>query len=165
MKKLNIYIFALSFILFSFNAKSQEVTKIQKFLKKVEINLQKLDSSSMITICKQRANNRNIFTEGTILKEEKSFKQCIKYYRGGLKKEKIVIYSQSPFRKKLPIISLVKFNDKMHFIQYNEIAKNDKNEMVTVSSEILIDSKYYKNTTYDKYGKTIKIECDVNLNK
>ena len=162
MKKLQIYILAFSFILFSYNGYSQENSKINQFISKVEKNLKELDSSSNITVYKSRRKDKRISINGSFKAEGKSFEQNIKYYRSGLKKEKTVIYYFSS-GKKIPIIYIIKFNDNIHYIEYNEIALNDKNVMVNISKEILIDNKYYKIKKHDTYGKLLKNESEINL--
>ncbi len=162
MKNKIINFIALFLIFITYNAYSQESSKTQAFLNKVEVSLQKLDTVSLITEFKTRRDYRNISVIGFLKSEGKIFEQKVKFYRNGLKKEKIII-SEYNAGKKLPVICIVKFNDKVHYIEYKKIIKNENKEIKVISEETFLDGKYYKSKTFGQDGKVSKVECEVNL--
>lgn len=161
MKKLIIAFLLFGLLGKTSNSFSQGSSKIDMFLKKIENTLQKLDSASIVADYQHKRGFRKNTVIGSFKSQGKYFEQTTRFYRGGLKKEQTTVY-QNFADKKIPILIIVKFNDKVHLIQYFEVVQNPVVIVVT-KDEKLIENQYFRSTTYDPNGRVIKVESEVNI--
>ncbi len=161
MKKLMFYLLFLGILGKASNSFSQGSSKIDLFLKKIESTIQKLDSAAIVADYNHKRGFRKNTIIGSFKSQGKYFEQTTRFYRGGLKKEQTTVY-QSFANAKVPVLIIVKFNDKVHLIQYFEVVQNPVVIVVT-KDEKLIDNQYFRSTTYDPNGRVIKVESEVNI--
>ena len=115
------------------------------FLDKIKYEIKQMDSAAVIYNYRRSINNRKIFIEGGIAKRDISFRCRIKYFKGGLKKEKMKYYNFQTYNG-FNFMYVVKINDKFHFIKYYTSGKDKKYNFVKLSKEILIDERLYQKT-------------------
>lgn len=136
------YILLLSLNLIFLFSYSQGVDTKDDLIKKVESVIKEIDSTSGRFEYKKRLSNRKLVINGWIGKTNKSFRQEIKYYKSGLKKEETKFYSNEPAGKIL-IMYAIRINDNFHYIEYYEDVKENNN---ILKKEVLIDNRFYQNT-------------------
>lgn len=143
--------------LFSMPLYAQNERKIDAFLEKLGQDLKEIDSTARLIDYRKSISNRKIYIEGQMGKKGKQFIQRIKYYRNGLKKEKLKIY-QGSISGLVLVTYIVKINDKIHFIKHYETERDKYSIIRKTSKEVLIDNKLYQKTFFDAYGNEIKKE-------
>ncbi|GEM_PF-6366901 len=143
MKNYGILLFILSFNLIIVTSYSQESDKKSILIKKVETELKEFDSTARNFDYSKRLASRKIVVKGWVGKTNKSFEQQIKYYRNGLKKEDIKIYTNASGVKTI-LMHVVKINDKFHYVEYYETIKEKENGLEKKYKEVMIDNRLYQ---------------------
>lgn len=151
----------LIFTLICLTSYSQSEGKINEFLEKIEEELKIIDSTTNIVEYRKSISNRNIFVKGIVWKEDKIFKQRIKYYKNGMKKETLKLYKG--IISGVLVTNIIKINDKIHFVKHYETFKNKNNRTVKLSKELLIDQKIYQKYIIDKQGYEIGKETVITV--
>jgi len=145
MKTIRSFFFLLCFSLIAITSFSQNDSINSTFVKKYETLLRELDSSARGLRYKKSITNRRIIMNGGIGETNKSYKQKIKYYKSGAKKEELTIYSFSN-GKKIVVLHVLKFNEKIYLVEYFEpLLEKEKGYEKTVK-EVLIDGRLYRKT-------------------
>lgn len=157
MKYFRFEIVIIFFSLVSMTSYSQNDRKVDAFLTKLGQELKEIDSTARILDYRKSISNRKIIVAGLMGKNGKQFKRKIKYYRNGMKKEKLKIY-QGSFSGQILVTYIIKINDNVHFIKHYETSKDKHNTIFKQSKEVLIDNKIYQKTIFDASGKEIKKE-------
>jgi hypothetical protein len=162
MEKFGSLFISLGFSVMVLTSYSQESQQIRIFLEKVEKDLREVDSTARIQTYRRSISNRKVITKGWLGKDNKSFKQKIKYSRNGLKKEKLKIYLETQYNS-IVVMYLIKINDKIHFLKYYDTVRDNKYDIVKRSKEILIDNRLYQKTYYPNSGVRNRTENSVIL--
>ena len=150
MKRIIIYLIILQTI--SIDTNAQNVGTIDQLLRKVE-EIQKQESLASKITSKKRSSNRvfKISIEMDSLKNKCVRK--IKYYKGGLKKERIKYYH---IQQNFMFLEIVRINDKIEYIKYKDTIIDYSGKVKVKSIEIFMDNKFYKKMKVDNFNKTIE---------
>lgn len=124
---------------------SQNDSKINAFIEKINQELKGVDSTARLVEYKESISKRKISINGWIGKKYTSYKQSIKYYRGGMKKDILKIYIVNA-SEKFVAITIIRINDKIHLIEFYNTARDKFNNPIKLSKEVLIDNKVYQKT-------------------
>jgi hypothetical protein len=146
MKNFRFYLFLLCFAFSGLASYSQLDVKAE-FVKKIDKQISRIDSMARISRYRNSISNRKVFISGWVVENGLYFKQRVKNFSGGLRKEKIKIYDYSYNNKKL-ILYAVKINGKYHYVKYYETGRDKDYGIIKLSKEIFIDSRLYKKTVY-----------------
>ena len=152
MKKITLLLLTILLITVSEKTFAQTDKKIEDFVAGIDSYLTELGNKTSKLYTNSSMNNRKIKISGKFDNDTKIFKQTIKYYKGGLKKEIIEIDFLAE-RKAKPILRIVLLNDKYYSIE--KITYSDDNYTKKTSKETLIDSKIYKKIEFDKTNKEV----------
>lgn len=152
-KLLVAILFLFVFIQYSFSQSNDQINDLFLKIKKIE------DSESYISKmkCRRGLSDRKYLIKSIIDSGEIVSKHIIRYYRSGIKKERIRYYKQSN-NEKILVLDIVKINDLKTYIKYCDTGLNYKKELIIVKEELLIDNRYYRINTFDKYGVLTKTD-------
>lgn len=133
---------------------SQEDARIIRLLDKVEVELKRFDTNTIISNTKKFPSNKKVVFKGQ--NGQYTFRNVIKYYNGGIKKEKIQILKFNAWGRSVLICTLVKINDQKFYIEYFET--NEDKALTKKSKEVYIANKCYQKTSLDGRGYTTSTE-------
>ncbi|HOG73169.1 MAG: hypothetical protein KBB29_08650 [Bacteroidales bacterium] len=152
-KLLVAILFLCVFIQNSFSQNNDQINDLYLKIKKIE------DRESDISKMKSRrgVSDRKYLIKSIIDSGEIISKHKIRYYRSGIKKERIKYYKKSK-NEKILVLDIIKINELKTYIKYCETDLNYKKEMIVVKEEVLIDNRYYRINTFDKYGVLTKTD-------
>jgi len=157
MKITRLLFIALIFNLIYIPSYSQEEKTVQDFLLKVEKELSQFDSTTIIKHTKINFVNRKIRINGQNNLTKISFKQWIKQFKSGLKKEVIKIYKINPNGNDFLIYKIVKLNDSFYYVKHYETFLDDRIQVI-LYEELFYDNKCYQKTTYNNNGRKSKTD-------
>ncbi len=133
---------------------SQEDTRINKLLDKVEVELKRFDTNTIISNTKEFPSDKRVVFKGQ--NGQYTFRNVVKYYNGGMKKEKIQIFKFNAWGRSVLICMLVKINDQNFYIEYFET--NEDKALTKKTKEVYIANKCYQKTNLDSRGYTTSTE-------
>lgn len=151
------------FALFVGNVKSQSHHSVENFLNKIANTINTYDTSATIAKYKISVSKRKTIIVGLMDSGKKSFKKTIKYYKSGLKKEKLKIVFYTSI-KKYTILKTVKINGKFSYIEFNEFGRSEEYDITSTYKEIYINNSYEK-IYYNENGSVLMKEFDVKTNE
>ena len=157
MKIIRLLFIALICNLIYIPSYSLEEKTVQDFLLKVEKELSHFDSTTIIKYTKINFANRKIHIYGQNNLAKISFKQRIKQFKSGLKKEVIKIYKINPNGSDFLIYKIVKLNNSIYYVRHFETILGDGIQ-VRQYEELFYDNKCYQKTTYNSKGRKSKTE-------
>lgn len=136
---------------------SQEDARINRLLDKVEVELKRFDTNTIISNTNEFPSDKRVVFKGQ--NGQYTFRNVIKYYNGGMKKEKIQIFKFNAWGRSVLICMLVKINEQIFYVEYIE---TDENKVLSKKTkEVYIANKCYQKTTYDGRGYTASTESCV----
>lgn len=146
-------------VLFTISSKSfsQEDARISRLIDKVEIELKRFDTNTIISSTKEFPSDKRVVFKGQ--NGQYTFRNVIKYYNGGMKKEKIQFFKFNAWGRSVLICTLVKINDQNFYIEFFET--NDDKVLTKKTREVYIANKCYQKTNLDSRGYTISTENHV----
>lgn len=146
MKKITILL-TISFLLcFNIGLKAQNEKIIEKFVNKVDNYLADMSKNTSDIFITKKINNRKIKISGKFDNNKNTFKQKIKYFKGGTKKEIIKIKYIGSI-KYYTLLTVVLINDKYFYIQ--KISYSPDNLVKKITEEKLINGTIYQKTEFD----------------
>jgi hypothetical protein len=140
MKTTSTVIFILIFIFSIQSLFSQNISDIQKFSEKMNSYLESISKEGQVRSYKIMCI-RKIVVKGTIENDNKIFKQEIKIYKSGLKREETHIYGKAMGMKFL-IADIIRINETLFYAKYYE-TKMIKKKNVRMSEESIVNQKIY----------------------
>lgn len=159
MKVLKICFVFLLLSSFSDNLKSQEkgdliVDLIAKVEKDYNLVIGRIDEISFNNLYPNRKVKVKVINNnsGIIVKTK------IKYFRNGLKKEKISIYKRNGVGNFVFVCRAIRLNNNYFSIRYNNYKANDSGLFIIQSQELLYDSRFYRRKSFDEQGELIKTD-------
>lgn len=149
MKKIKICFPFIVFVFLCFSVKAQESTDlISNFTSKVDKEYYSILKASQKSIIRKAISNRKYFVEGRSDSLKCSFKQKIRFYKNGLRKEVVKLYRTSNSGNDLLVCQMVKLNDVVKYVVYYEYIHVTGKGTRTVRKETLVDGKIYQRKDY-----------------
>lgn len=135
---------------------AQTNSQIDDFVAKVDNSVLELSKNASDIYESKGIWNRKIKLHGKFDNKRDIFKQRIKFFKSGTKKE-IIKIKQLGSKKAHLLLKIILINDEYFFIKKISYSSDNKFDMIT--KEVLIDGKIYIKTDYNKKGETpIKTE-------
>jgi len=144
------------FVLLSISSLSfpQDDVRVKNLLSKVDDELNRFESNTIISKTNRCLSGKRVVINGQ--NGQYTFTSIVKYYNGGLKKEKIQIYKFNAWGRSVLICMLVKINDQIFYIEYFET--NEDKALTKKTKEVYIANKCYQKTNLDSRGYTTSTE-------
>lgn len=130
---------------------AQTNTQIDDFVAKVDNSVFERSKNVSDIYESKGIWNRKIKLHGKFDNKREIFKQKIKYFKSGTKKEIIKVKQLGPYKAHL-VLKIILINDEYFFIKNITYSSDNKFEIIT--KEILIDGRIYIKTDYNKKGET-----------
>ena len=150
MKSLKL-ILTISLFLFSINAFSQNEDLKKDFLARIENKLKAIDSSTYISGSQISASKRKIEIAERIKSSKIFFKVKVKYYKNGLKREVIKLYTLNSNNIIYCSTKIIRINNNIFYVKNIESDDNNK----TSTKELFFDNKSYQRIIFNEKNKII----------
>ena len=131
--------------------------QIELFTTKIDSTIIGLSKNSTGLTLKMGLSNRKVRIIGMFNKEEYIFTQRIKHYKGGTKKEKIVVRWNIVGIDPL-LMKIVRINDEYFYIKYNTYSPYEK--LHKIAREKLIDGRIYRSIQLN-YNNTEMMRTEI----
>lgn len=133
---------------------SQEDVRIKTLLEKVEVELKRFESNTIISRANVSTSNRKVVVKGQ--NGQYTIRDVIKYYFNGMKKEKLQVFKFNAWGRSALICSIVKINDQNFYIEY--IETNEDKALTRKAKEVYVVNKCYQKISFDSHGYTTSTE-------
>ncbi len=128
---------------------------IQSLITKVDKEYTSIIQESKKSGLEKFASNRKFSIEGKNDSLKCFFKQKIKYFKSGLRKERTKLYRISSLGHAYLVCYMVKINDEVKYIKYYNYKEDERKYIKALTREILIDGKYYSKVVLEHFNGNI----------
>lgn len=143
-------------VFFTINLRAQETDDvIQSLITKVDKEYTSIIQESKKSGLEKFPSNRKFSIEGKNDSLKCFFKQKIKYYKSGLRKERIKLFRRSSLGKVYLVCYIVKINDEIKYVKYYNYKEDERKYIKALTREILIDGKYYSKVFLEHFNGNI----------
>jgi hypothetical protein len=147
MKQIQRLLILLLFAIITQSVFSQEKSELINCKNKIDSYLKTVSYDGEVETYR-KIGSRKIIIKGSFQNGGMKFRQKIKIYKSGLKKETVKIYKS--FGHKFLIADIVLINEKPFFAKYYETKLNGKNEYFREYEIEVFDQKNYRRIYYEE---------------
>lgn len=150
MKRLPIFLIIMMCFTLNVKLTAQPGKQISDFIDKTDNYLETISENTTDINIAKGISGRKVKVKGNFDNDTKSFKQTIKYFKNGNKKETITVKYYGT-AKSYFLLRVVLFNDEYFYIK--SITYSMENKIKKVADEELIDGKIYQKAVYNNSNK------------